>query len=108
MTSPTAAKRPPSLSSSQRKQLRGLAHDLEPVVMIGKDGVTDEVYAAVDAALDDHELIKVRVLEAAPEDRKDVGALLAERLGAHEAGTVGRIVILYRRHASEPKIPLRS
>jgi RNA-binding protein len=108
MTAKPLPKRPPEITSGQRKHLRGLAHDLEPVVMIGKDGVTEEVTRAVGEALEIHELIKVRVLDSAPEARKDVGALLAEACGAHEAGTVGRIVILYRRHASEPKVPLRS
>ena len=98
-------KRPPALTSKQRRQLRSLAHHLEPVVQVGQKGITDDLVAAVDQALEDHELIKVRVAEAAPVERKKTG--LADRVAAHEVGVIGRVVILYRRHAEKPRVPLR-
>lgn len=100
-------KRPPELTSRQRRQLRGLAHHLEAVVQVGTRGITDELVGAVDAALDDHELVKVRVGENAPIDRHEVGPALADRTHAHDIGCIGRIVILYRRHPTEPRVPLR-
>ncbi len=101
-------KRPPVLSGKQRRQLRALAHHLSPVVSVGARGVTDELVAAVDQALTDHELIKVRVAEGAPIDRKAAGPELAERTEAHDVGLVGRVVILYRRHPDKPRVPLSS
>lgn len=77
-------------------------------MQIGQKGLTDEIYAAVDQALDDHELVKVRIGEGAPIERKDVGPALAEKLDAHDVGLVGRVAIVYRRHAESPKIPLRT
>lgn len=75
---------------------------------VGEKGVTAGVIEAVNQALDDHELIKVRILEGCPIDRKDVGGELAEPSGAHAVGLIGRICILYRRHPEKPKVPLRS
>lgn len=94
------------LSGMQRKHLRGLAHGLKPIVQVGKEGVTNAILGAVDQALEDHELIKVKVLEACPLPRKEVAPLLLEPLGAHLAGQLGRVVILYRRHREEPKVKL--
>ena len=91
-------------TGKQRRKLRGLAHHLDPIVQVGKEGVTDSVLAAVRKALDDHELIKVRVLESAPEGRDEAGAAIAAKTDAHVAGAVGRIVMLYRRHPTEPKL----
>lgn len=94
------------LSGMQRKYLRGLAHHLKPIVQVGKDGVTDALLGALDQALDDHELIKVKVLENCPIPRKEVVPLLLEPLGAHLAGQLGRIAILYRRDRDDPRVKL--
>ena len=94
------------LGGKERRHLRALAHHLTPVVVIGKEGVSESVRTAVDQALTDHELIKVRVLEACPDDRKEVARAVAEATGAGLAGVIGRIVILYRPHPDEPRITL--
>jgi RNA-binding protein len=96
----------PRLTGKQRRYLRGLAHHLEPVVQIGKEGVTEALRLAVDRTLEDHELIKVRVLEAAPADRDEVAEPLAQAVGAHVIGTLGRIVMLYRARSQQPEIVL--
>ena len=57
------------LNGKQRRYLRGLAHSLEPIVQLGKGGLTDGVVGAVDAALADHELIKVKLAQVAAPDR---------------------------------------
>jgi RNA-binding protein len=94
------------LTGGQRRRLRALAHHLSPVVQVGKEGVTDSLLGAVEQALEDHELIKVRVLESAPVARKEAGQEIADWLGAHVAGGVGRVLILYRRHPNKPSIRL--
>lgn len=88
----------------QRKYLRGLAHDLKPIVQVGQAGATAAVVQAVDAALGDHELVKVRMRE--PEDKRALAAELAERTGAEACGLVGHTLILYRRHPDKPTIIL--
>lgn len=90
------------LLSKQRKRLRELAHPLSPIVRVGQAGVTDAVVAATEQALEDHELIKVRLYE--PEDKRSMADRLASRTGAVLCGLVGHTVILYKRHPVHPKL----
>jgi RNA-binding protein len=91
-----------ALTKKQLAHLRGLAHDLDPIVQVGKAGVTDPVVAAVGRALLDHELIKVRLLE--PEDKRGMAAELAERSTSALCGLIGHTVILYKKHPKKPRI----
>jgi RNA-binding protein len=88
----------------QRKWLRGRAHALRPVVLVGQAGVTDAVVASVDAVLVARELIKVRLHE--PEDKHGAAEALAARTGATLCGLVGHTVILYRPRPERPTIVL--
>jgi RNA-binding protein len=101
---PDATPTPPELTSRQRKQLRGRAHPLEPIVQVGNAGVTDGVLRSVDQALTDHELIKVRL--RSPDDKKSDAERLAEGTGSALCGLVGHTVILYRPHPERPTIVL--
>ena len=92
------------LTSKQRKYLRGLAHPLRPVTQVGVAGISDGVIGAVSAALGDHELIKVRLLD--PEDKRAMASQLADATSAELCGLVGHTVILYRRHPENPRIEL--
>jgi RNA-binding protein len=94
------------LDGKQRRHLRGLAHALDPVVQIGKEGIDERVVGAVREALRAHELIKVRVLESAPLGKDEAGEQLSLEAGAYVVGKVGRIVMLYRMHEEKPKIVL--
>jgi RNA-binding protein len=92
----------PGLTGTQRKYLRGLAHSLSPVVHVGRAGVNEGVLAAALRALDDHELIKVKI--AAERDERARMAIEIERgTGAELAGAVGTIAILYRPHPQPDK-----
>jgi|CXWL01.1.fsa_nt_gi RNA-binding protein len=91
-----------SLRGAQRRYLRGLAHDLDPVVHVGQKGLTPQVAAEVDRALEIHELIKVRL----PGDRDERAALadaLAAATAAERVGLVGGVLILYRRQPDPEK-----
>ncbi|MDB4942881.1 MAG: binding protein [Labilithrix sp.] len=88
------------------RYLRGLGHHLDAVVQIGKDGISDGFVAALLEALRVHELVKVRVGTESPIDRKDAGPELATKTGATLAQTLGRTLLLYKRHPSKPKIDL--
>ena len=96
----------PPLSGKQRRHLRALAHHLDAIVQVGKEGLSDSVAAAVDHALLTHELVKVRVLESSPVDRKDAAGSLASLMHAQVADVIGRVIVLYRRHPTEPRIVL--
>lgn len=95
-----------ALSGKQRRYLRGLAHHLTPVVLIGRPGITDAVVRQVDTALNDHELIKVKVGTECPADRGRTAGTLAEKTASEVAGVIGRILILYRPRNDDPHIRL--
>ena len=96
-----------ALTSKQRARLRKLAHHLKPLVMVGSDGVSDAVVEAVGEALNTRELIKVKLQESAPLEVRDAADTLASRVaGAHAVQTIGRTVVLYRRHPDKPEIEL--
>lgn len=85
----------PPLTGAQRKRLRGLAHDLDPIVQLGRQGLTDSVLAQIDAALGDHELIKVRLV-ADREEKREAVTSIETALGASCAGTIGHVAVFYR------------
>jgi RNA-binding protein len=92
------------LRGFQRRHLRAQAHALRPVVEIGQAGITDAVLTALERALVDHELVKVRLRD--PDDKKAMAAALAERTASELCGLVGHTVILYRPHPETPRIRL--
>ena len=85
--------------------MRGLGHDLKPVVLIGKSEITDTLLQETDAALERHELIKIKLLENSATDRREAAAELAVNLQAEVAQILGRTFLLYRP-SREPKITL--
>lgn len=95
-----------SLTGKQRRFLRAEAHALEPVVSVGKEGLSPSLVGAVHEALLAHELIKVRVLETAPVERQIVAERLPSQVKAELVVLIGRIVILYKRHPHKPKLVL--
>lgn len=94
------------MTSKQRAFLRGLANPLETILMVGKGGLTTEVYKQADDALTARELIKGKVLETAPESVKAVAAAIAEQVKAEVVQVIGQKFILYRHNPKEPKIVL--
>ena len=92
------------LTGQAARALRALAHDLRPVVHVGKNGMNETVAKAVAQALSDHELIKVKVLRECPITPDEVGAELAEATRSDVAQRIGRIVVLYKPHPKKPTI----
>ncbi len=84
------------LTGKQKRHLRGLGHDLKPVVMVGKNEMNDSLISETDAALTAHELIKIKILESCTMDRHEVAESLAKLCGADVAQVLGRTVLLYR------------
>jgi RNA-binding protein len=91
-----------ALTSSQRQHLRSLAHHLDPVCYVGKNGLTDALVQSVDMALDAHELIKVKFVECKKEKR-EIATQIGERTRSHIVGVIGNVVILYRQHPDPEK-----
>lgn len=93
------------LTGKQKRFLRGLGHNLKPVITVGKSEVSEPLIAETLKALDAHELIKVKLLESCAMDRNEAAPLLAEGCGAEVAQLLGRTILLYRA-AKEPKLEL--
>lgn len=94
------------LTGKQRRHLRALGHALRPVAQVGKEGISDGMIAAVDRALADHELVKVKIAESAGLDREDAAEELASRTESSVAQVLGNVVLLYRPDPEEPRIRL--
>ncbi len=94
------------LTSKQRAYLRGLAHSLNPVVFVGKEGASEAVIRKTHLELNAHELIKVRIGDGAEADKATIIAALVEGTSATLAQKVGHVAVLYRRRKKEPEIEL--
>ncbi|AQQ01847.1 MULTISPECIES: ribosome assembly RNA-binding protein YhbY [Pseudoalteromonas] len=94
-----------TLSNKQKQFLKGQAHSLKPVVLLGSNGLTEGVVMEIQSALEIHELIKVK----APTDDRETKALIFEAIvretGATKLQTIGHTIVLYRQSA-EKKIHL--
>lgn len=85
----------------RRRALRARGHALNPVVSIGAAGLTAGVLAEADRALDDHELIKIKVALDEREDRREAITRLCEELGAEHVQSIGKVALVYREHVEE-------
>lgn len=94
------------LTSKQRAYLRGLANGLDPILHMGKDGLSDAMIRQADDALTARELLKGKALETAPISARETAQAIAEAVGAEVVQVVGRTFVLYRRNEKEPQIQL--
>ncbi|XID75463.1 ribosome assembly RNA-binding protein YhbY [Alkanindiges sp. WGS2144] len=90
-----------SLSNQERKRLRQIGHALNPVIMLGNQGLTENVIEETLRALNDHELIKVKVAGEDREQRAQLIQSLAEQTGAQIVQQVGKMVLLYKKAAKQ-------
>lgn len=94
------------LTGKQRRHLRSLGHELKPIVQVGKDGIDEGLIKAVDQALTDHELIKLKIGESAALDRHEAADAIAAQTKSDVAQVLGNTVLLYRAHPDDPQITL--
>jgi len=92
------------LTPAQRKEKRADAHHLDPVVMIGGDGLTPAVQKEVNAALNAHGLIKVRVFSDERATRETIFTTLADELGAAPIQHIGKLLVLWRPMPPKEKV----
>lgn len=85
-----------SLSTAEKKRLRQIGHHLHPLVQLGNQGLTEAILAEIDARLEDHELIKVRIGGEDRVARQEAITLIATTTGAEVAQSIGKLVLLYR------------
>ena len=93
---------PPSLSSRQKKHLRGLGHHLDRCVIVGRDGLTDNVVQSCEDSLQAHELVKIKLGRNCPLDKQQAAETVAARTGSHPVQLIGRTILLYRANPDLP------
>jgi len=94
-----------ALTASQKRYLRGLTHDINPVVMVGDKGLTDNVMAEIEQALKHHELIKIK-LRSDRETRQAWSQQIIQTSGAEPVHEIGQVACYYRRNPEKPVIQL--
>ena len=94
-----------TLSTKQKQYLKSLAHHLNPVVMLGGNGLTEGVLAEIENALNHHELIKVKIAGADRETKQLIIDAIVRETKAANVQTIGHILVLYRS-SEEAKIQL--
>jgi len=94
-----------TLSTDNKKRLRGIGHRLKPVVTVAGKGLTDNVLNEIDRALTDHELIKIKLAVGPRELKAEAIRRICEHLGAENIQEIGHILLLYRKAAKpDPRL----
>jgi len=92
-----------SLNNNQLRRLRGLCHDLSPVVMVADKGLSENVRAEIEIALDSHELIKVKLRGEREQRREWIDRILSET-SSELVQKIGQVACFYRPNPKNPKI----
>ena len=95
-----------NLTGKQKRYLRGLGSNLEPIIQIGKGGVLPGIVTQAEDALEARELVKVRVLNNCPEDTKEVAGELSREVNAALVQVIGHTFLLFRPSVKKPEIEL--
>ena len=85
-----------SLDPARKKQLRTIGHQLNPVVTVSEKGLSEGVHLEFERALEDHELIKVKLAIAEPQARREVAAELCQQHRAELVQSIGKVALIYR------------
>jgi RNA-binding protein len=94
----------PKLKGKDRRHLRSLAHHLNPIVLVGQNGVTEALVKNFESALLAHELVKVKVHDA--DETQSVAEALFEQTGAQLVQLIGKTLVFYKAHPKKPEITL--
>ncbi|MFJ7933588.1 ribosome assembly RNA-binding protein YhbY [Sporosarcina sp. NPDC096371] len=94
------------LTGKQKRFLRSNANQLQPLVHIGKSGLTQSVINQIDEALEAKELIKVTILQNCEEDKNDIAVKLDEQVGIEVVQVIGSIIVLYKESKEKKRIEL--
>jgi len=92
------------LNSKKRAYLRKVAHDMSPLVRVGKDGFSENIISSILDAIDKRELIKVKILQNSEVDKRELATELAEKSGCQVVGITGRIITLFKENKDHPVI----
>lgn len=89
------------LRGKQKRQLRALAHHLNPIFQIGKSGITPDMVIGIADALEKRELIKISILQNCDEDKDELAETIAGRTNAELVQVIGHTIVLYKQSSKE-------
>jgi len=92
------------LSKNQLKHLKTLTHNLKPVIMVGQNGVTENILKELEIALDFHELVKIKIAGEDKEGRAEMIKQLSSVASVEIVQKIGKTLTLYRKNKQKPKI----
>ncbi len=91
-----------TLKGDQKRRLKSMAHHLKPVIMIGKNGLTAALLEAVNKALDDHELIKIKFIDF-KDEKGEIIREIVRTTGSEQIAVIGNIAIIFRQNKNAEK-----
>ncbi|MDD7363690.1 MAG: YhbY family RNA-binding protein [Peptoniphilus sp.] len=94
------------ITGKQRAYLKKLSHGVKPLLQIGKNGITPGLIEQVDALLEDHELVKIHLLQNTELTPKEAGDVLTEALDAEFVQAIGSKLTIFRPSEENPRIEL--
>ena len=99
----TERSQPQPLTNSQKKHLRKLGHSLDPIVYIGKEGLSETVVSAIEEALFHHELIKIKIINTDKISKHSAAEQVPVRTGCQLVQLIGKTLLVYRRNDEKKK-----
>lgn len=90
------------LTSNQRKHLESIAHHLDPIIRIGKNGLEAKIVSSINEAFSSNELIKIKILDSAPVQAEEVVEAVLKPTRSTLVRIIGRVIILYRAFTEKP------
>jgi len=96
---------PEKLSNNQKKYLRGIAHGLNPMIIIGTNGVTESLMEELESTLTHHEILKIKIALGDRDERQEITQHILDKTGALLVQSVGKTCIIYRQN-EETELPL--
>ena len=94
------------LTSKRRAYLRKRAHDMDPLVRIGKDGITDNLIQSILDAIDSRELIKVKILQNCEDEKQEIMDKLCSCREFQVVGIIGKTILIFKENKEKPVITL--
>lgn len=94
------------LTSKQKKHLRSISHEVQPIFQVGKAGVSENMTKQIDEALEKRELIKVSILQNNFDDKNEVARQISEATDSHIVQVIGNTIILYKESIENKQIEL--
>ncbi len=92
------------MNNKEREFLRKAAHDLNPIIRVGKEGYTDNLGQGILDAIESRELIKVKLLQSVETDKREIANTIEEKTGCEVVTVIGRTIILYKENKEKPKV----